>query len=151
MANAKNKSAKAATEATAATKSALNSIQENVSERASAAREQITTSVETVRETGTKTAGAAVDFGKAYYSSLSVLGQTIWGFGQEVYGEVTNHAQKTMQAKSLSDVASLQAAFVQTRIETSAAHSKEFIDVAREETEKTMKPIIELLDGKRAA
>ncbi|MEO1749789.1 MAG: phasin family protein, partial [Pseudomonadota bacterium] len=125
MATAKNKSANAATEATAATKSALNSIQENVSERASAAREQITTSVETVRETGTKTAGAAVDFGKAYYSGLSVLGQTIWGFGQEVYGEVTNHAQKTMQAKSLSDVASLQAAFVQTRIETSAAHSKE--------------------------
>ncbi|MEL7012207.1 MAG: phasin family protein [Pseudomonadota bacterium] len=151
MATAKKAPAKAATEATAATKSALNSIQENVSERATAAREQITTSVETVRETGSKTAGAAVDFGKAYYGSLTVLGQTLWGFGQEVYGEVTDHAQKTMQAKSLSDVASLQAAFVQTRIETSAAHSKEFIDVAREETEKTMKPIIELLDGKRAA
>ena len=151
MATAKKDAKKAATEATEATKSALNSIQENVSERASAAREQITTSVETARETGTKAAGAAVDFGKAYYSGMSVLGQTLWGFGQEFYGEVTNHAQKTLQAKSISDVASLQAAFVQTRIETTAAHGKEFIDVAREQTEQTMKPIIELLDSKRAA
>ncbi len=137
--------------ATADAKSALNSIQENVTERATAARETLTSGVETVRETGSKTAGAAVDFGKAYYSGVSVLGQTLWGFGQEFYGEVTSHAQKTMQAKSLSEVAGLQAAYMQTRIETSAAHGKEFIDVAREQAEQTMKPVIELLDGKRAA
>jgi hypothetical protein len=139
------------TEAKATAKSTLNSIQENVSERATAARETVTNGIETVRETGGKTAGAAVAFGKAYYSGVSVLGQTLWGFGQEFYGEVTNHAQKTMQAKSLNEVASLQAAYVQNRIETSAAHGKEFIDVAREQTEQTMKPIIELLDGNRAA
>ncbi|MEL6995957.1 MAG: phasin family protein, partial [Pseudomonadota bacterium] len=58
---------------------------------------------------------------------------------------------RTMGAKSLTDVAGLQAAFLQTRVETSAAHSKEFVDVAREQAEATLKPVIELLDGKRAA
>lgn len=130
---------------------ALSSIQENVTERATAARETLSNGFETVRETGGQAAGAAVDFGKAYYAGVNVLGRTLFGFGQEFYGEATNHVQKTLRAKCLSEAAGLQAAYLQNRIETSAAHSKEFIDVAREQAEATMKPVIELLDGKRAA
>lgn len=143
------------TEKTAAAKeeakSTLNSIQDTVTERASAARETLTEGFGTVRETSGMAAGAATDFGRAYYAGVTTLGRTLFGFGQEFYGEVTDHARKTMSAKSLREVAELQAAYVQNRIEVSAAHSKEFIDVARVETEKTMKPVIELLDGKRAA
>ncbi|MEO0566467.1 MAG: phasin family protein [Pseudomonadota bacterium] len=142
---------KATAEAKAEATSAIDTIRSNVTERATKVRETMTDGIENVRGTAGLTAGAAVDFGKAYYSGLSVLGQTLYGFGQEFYGEVTEHAQKTMGAKSLTDVAGLQAAFLQTRVETSAAHSKEFVDVAREQAEATLKPVIELLDGKRAA
>ncbi len=143
--SAKTEKKTAAAEATKT--STFDSIRENVSERASSVRE----TVGTVRDTAGQTVGAATDFGKAYYSGVTVLGQTLFGFGKEFYGEVTEHAQKTMKAKSLSEVAGLQAAFMQTRIETSAAHGKEFIDVARVQAEETMKPVIALLDGNRAA
>lgn len=132
-------------------KSALNSIRENVTGGAAKVRETVTERFANVRGTANQTAGTAVDFGKAYYAGMTVLGKVLYGFGQEFYGEVSDHAQKTMRAKSLTEVAGLQAAYLQTRVETSAAHSKEFIDVAREQTEATLKPVIELLDGKRAA
>ncbi|MEM1374713.1 MAG: phasin family protein [Pseudomonadota bacterium] len=147
----KEKASAKATEAKADAKSAVSNIRESVSERASAVRENVTERLDDVRGTANLTAGAAVDFGKAYYSGLTTVSKTLWGFGQEFYGEVTDHAQKTMQAKNIRQVAELQAAFLQTRVETSAAHGKEFIDVARVETEKTMKPVLELLDGQRAA
>lgn len=140
-----------ATEAKAEAKSAVSKAREAVSERASAVRENVTERLDDVRGTANLTAGAAMDFGKAYYAGLTTVSKTLWGFGQEFYGEVTDHAQKTMQAKNIQQVAELQASFMQTRLETSAAHGKEFIDVARVETEKTLKPVIELLDGKRAA
>lgn len=142
---------KTANQSTESVKSALNSIQENVSERASAVRETVSNSFDTVRSTGSDAAGATVEFGKAYYAGVSILGQTVWGFGQEFYGEVTDHARKTMGAKSVREVAELQASYVQGRIETSASHGKEFIDIAREQAELTMKPIISLLDSKRSA
>ncbi|MCH2076004.1 MAG: phasin family protein [Rhodobacteraceae bacterium] len=132
-------------------KSTVSKVRESVSERASAVRENVTERFDDVRGTANLTAGAAMDFGKAYYAGLTTVSKTLWGFGQEFYGEVTDHAQKTMQAKNIQQVAELQASFMQTRLETSAAHGKEFIDVARVETEKTLKPVIELLDGKRAA
>ncbi|MEM1233070.1 MAG: phasin family protein [Pseudomonadota bacterium] len=147
----KEKASAKATEAKADAKSAVSNIRESVTERASAVRENVTERFDDVRGTANMTAGAAMDFGKAYYAGLTTVSKTLWGFGQEFYGEVTDHAQKTMQAKNLKQVAELQAAFLQTRVETSAAHGKEFIDVARIETEKTMKPVLELLDGKRAA
>ncbi|MEO0487530.1 MAG: phasin family protein [Pseudomonadota bacterium] len=131
--------------------SKLSSIRENVLDRASDARATVTSGLDTARGVSSQTSGAAVDFGKAYYAGVSTLGRTLFGFGKEFYGEVTTHAQKTMSAKSVREVAELQAAYIQTRIETSAAHGKEFIDVATVEAEKTMKPVIELLDGKRAA
>ncbi|MEL6996489.1 MAG: hypothetical protein AAGK67_17840, partial [Pseudomonadota bacterium] len=96
---------KAAAEAKAEATSAIDTIRSNVTERATKVRETMTDGIENVRGTAGLTAGAAVDFGKAYYAGLSVLGQTLYGFGQEFYGEVTEHAQKTMGAKSLTDVA----------------------------------------------
>ena len=132
-------------------KSTLNKVRENVTERASAVRENVTERLDDVRGTANQTAGAAVDFGKAYYSGLNTIGKTLWGFTQEVYGETATHVQKTMQAKNVKEVAALQASFMQHRVENSAAHGKELIDVTRVQVEETIKPIVELLDGKRAA
>lgn len=151
MATATKKADVKAEEAKADAKSAFTAARESVSERVSDARETVTSGLDTVRGGANLTAGAAMDFGRAYYGGVTTLGKTLWGFGQEFYGEATAHAQKTMQAKNVQQVAELQGAFIQTRIENSAAHGKEFIDVARKEAENTMKPIIELLDGKRAA
>jgi len=148
MANATKSDAKAPVEENAST---MSTIRENVMERASDARETLTNGFDTARGVSNQAAGASVDFGKAYYAGLSTIGRTLFGFGKEFYGEVSGHAQKTMSAKSVREVAELQAAFVQSRIETSAAHGKELIDVTALEAEKTMKPVIELLDGKRAA
>ncbi len=149
MATAKN-TAKAET-AAKTKKSALGTLQDSVTERTSAVREQVTERLDTVRGTVGQAAGVAVDFSKAYYSGINVLGKTLFGFGKEFYGETTEHVQKTMRAKCLSEVAGLQAAYLQSRIETSATHGKEFIDVARVQAEETMKPVIQLLDGQRTA
>lgn len=152
MATAKKEAAPKAAEAkTEEAKSALSSVRENVTERVSAARETVTENFDSVRGTANRTAGAAMDFGKAYYAGVTTVGSTLWGFAQEFYGEGANHVQKTFQAKNVQQVAELQAAYLQSRIETSAAHGKEFIDVARGEAEKTLKPIVDLLDGQRAA
>ncbi|MEL6959156.1 MAG: phasin family protein [Pseudomonadota bacterium] len=151
MATAKKTEKTETPEVKEAAKTTVAAVRENVTERVSAARETVMNSADTVRGVSTQASGAAVDFGKAYYSGLTTLGQTLWGFGQEFYGEVSSHATKTFQARSLKQVAELQAAFAQTRIENSAAHGKEFIDVARVQAEQTIKPIVELLDGKRAA
>ncbi|MEM6727932.1 MAG: phasin family protein [Pseudomonadota bacterium] len=148
----KDKAAAAkAEEAKADAKSAVSNIRESVTQRASSVRENVTERFDDVRGTANMTAGAAMDFGKAYYAGLTTVGRTLWGMTQEVYGEASSHVTKTFQARNVREVAELQAAFVQTRIENSAAHGKELIDVTRVEAEKTMKPVIELLDGKRAA
>ncbi|MEM9717493.1 MAG: phasin family protein [Pseudomonadota bacterium] len=147
MATAK-KTAQAASKEAAST---VETIRENVSERATAAKEAVSERYETVKDTAGTAAGVAKDFGTAYYTGVTTLGKTLFGFAQEFYGEAAEHATKTMKAKNLTSVAELQAAFIQSRIENSATHGKIFIDVARQQTEATMKPVIDLLDGKRAA
>ena len=133
------------------TKSTVESIRENVSERATAATQTVTDSYETVRGTAGKVAGVAKDFGSAYYTGVTTLGKTLFGFAQDIYVETAEHATKTMKAKDMTSVAELQAAFIQSRIENAATHSKIFVDVARQQTEATMKPIVEALDTKKAA
>ncbi|MEO0343162.1 MAG: phasin family protein [Pseudomonadota bacterium] len=139
--------AAAAEEAT----STVETIRENVSERATAAKEAVAERYETVRDTASTAASVAKDFGTAYYNGVSTLGKTLFGFAQEFYAETAEHATKTMKAKNLTSVAELQAAFIQSRIENSATHGKVFIDVARQQTEATMKPVIALLNTKSAA
>lgn len=89
--------------------------------------------------------------GKAYVSGLIELGGALGGFGREILTEAGEHARATVRARCLRDVAELQAAFVQHRIEMSATHTKEFVDLARVKTEEAIAPIADLLKHDKAA
>ena len=102
MATATKKTAEPKVEAKAEeVKSTVENIRENVTERATAVRDNVTERYEDAREVASKTSGAAMDFGKAYYAGVTTVGKTLFGFGKEIYGEVASHAQKTMSAKSI--------------------------------------------------
>jgi len=150
-----NKAAEATKEvvetAKAETKSTVETIRENVTERASAATKTVSEGYKTATDTAGAVAGVAKEFGTAYYNGVSILGKTLFGFAQDVYAETAEHATKTMKAKDMTSVAELQAAFIQSRIENAAKHSKVFIDVAHQQTKATWKPVIDALDTKKAA
>lgn len=101
-----------------------------------------------IRSTVGNVGGALTEGTKAYFTGLGELATTLGGFGREVLQDTGSHVRATVQAKSLRDVADLQVAFVQNRIEMSATHSKEFVDLARIKAESTLAPITGLLQQK---
>jgi hypothetical protein len=108
--------------------------------------------LETVRGTATELGGAFAEGGKAYVGGLIELGRTLGGFGREILGEMGEHARATMRARSVREAAELQAAFAQHRVEMTATHAKEFVDLARMKSEEVIAPIADLLkQDKKAA
>ena len=107
--------------------------------------------IETVRGTATEVGGAFAEGGKAYVGGLIELGRTLGGFGREILGEVGQHARATMQAKSVRDLAELQAAFAQHRVEMTATHAKELVDLARAKSEEVIAPIADMVKTDRKA
>jgi hypothetical protein len=95
--------------------------------------------------------GALNAGGRAYAGGLLELGRTLGGFGREILNETNEHVRATFKAKCLREVAELQAAFVQHRVEMSATHSKEFIDLARAKTEEVIVPFTERLKNDKTA
>ena len=59
--------------------------------------------------------------------------------------ETGEHLRATVRAKNLRELAELQAAFAQHRIEMSATHAKELADLARAGSEQAIAPIAGLL------
>jgi hypothetical protein len=107
--------------------------------------------IETVRGTATEIAGAFADGGKAYVGGLVELGRTLGGFGREILGEAGEHVRTTLRAKSVREATELQAAFAQHRVEMTATHAKEFVDLARVKSEEVIAPIADLLKHDKKA
>jgi hypothetical protein len=97
--------------------------------------------------------GGAMTVGsRAYVGGLMELGRTLGGFGREVLNDAGEHVRATIRAKNLREVAELQASYAQHRIEMSATHSKEFVDLARVKSEEVIAPFADLLkQDKKAA
>jgi hypothetical protein len=72
------------------------------------------------------------------------------GFGREVANEAGQHVRATIEARALRDVAEVQAAWLQHRIETSTAHVKEFADLAHSRTMEVIAPFASLLRRNKA-
>ncbi|WP_157994785.1 phasin family protein [Paracoccus tegillarcae] len=90
--------------------------------------------------------GGAVSAGsRAYVNGLMELGRTFGGFGREVLSEAGDHVRATFNAKCMREVAELQASYVQHRVEMSATHSKEIVDLARVKTEAVIAPFADLV------
>jgi hypothetical protein len=88
---------------------------------------------------------------RAYVSGVVELGRTLGGFGRENAVEAGRHVRATTEARSLREVAELQAAWVQHRLETSTAHAKEFADLAHAKTMEVITPFAALLKQDKAA
>jgi hypothetical protein len=95
--------------------------------------------------------GALTAGSRAYVNGVLELGRTLGGFGREVAAEAGRHVRSTIEARSLREVAELQAAWVQHRVETSTAHSKEFADLAHAKAMDVIAPFAALLKRDKAA
>lgn len=86
-----------------------------------------------------------------YVSGIVALGSAIAGFGRETVAEFGQHAKATLDARSIREVAELQAGWVQHRVETATAQAKELADLTREKTEEVIEPFTALLKQDKAA
>jgi hypothetical protein len=93
----------------------------------------------------TNVSGALRAGSRAYVNGMLELSRALGGFGREIFAEAGRHVRATIEARSLREVAELQAAWVQHRIETSTAHSKEFADLAHAKTMDLITPFAALL------
>jgi hypothetical protein len=104
-----------------------------------------------VKEIATELSGALTAGSRAYMNGVLELGRTLGGFGSEIAAEAGRHVRATIEARSLREVAELQAAWVQHRVETSTAHAKEFADLAHTKTMEGIAPFAALLKQNKAA
>jgi hypothetical protein len=95
--------------------------------------------------------GALTAGSRAYVNGVLELGRTLGGFGREIAAEAGRLVRATIEARSLREVAELQAAWVQHRVETSTAHAKEFADLAHARTMDVIAPFAALLKQDKAA
>jgi len=82
---------------------------------------------------------------RAYVNGILELGRTLGGFGREVAMETGRHVRATVEARSLREVAELQAAWAQHRVETATAQAKEFADVAHAKAIGVIAPFTAML------
>jgi hypothetical protein len=97
------------------------------------------------KEIATNVSGALHAGSCAYVNGILELSRTLGGFGREIAAEASRHVRATIEARSLREVAELQAAWVQHRIETSTAQTKEFADLAHTKTMDVITPFAALL------
>jgi hypothetical protein len=98
-----------------------------------------------VKEFATRLPGSVTAGSRAYMSGVLALGRALGGQGREIAAEAGRHVRVTLKARSLREVAELQAAWVQHRAETSTAHAKEFADLAHARTMDVVAPFVALL------
>jgi hypothetical protein len=107
--------------------------------------------LEGARRIATGLGGALGDGGKAYVAGVLELGRTLGGFSREILTESGQHVRATARAKNLRELAELQAAFAQRRIEMSATYTKEFADLACAKSEAVIAPFASLLARDKTA
>jgi hypothetical protein len=95
--------------------------------------------------------GALAAGGKTYFTGVLELGRTLGGFGREVLGELAEHLRATVRVKDVHEAGALQVAWVQHRLEMSATHAKEFVDLARVKSEEVVAPFAALLKPDKVA
>ena len=103
------------------------------------------------KEIARELSGALKAGSRAYVNGVVDLGWTLSSFGREIAAEAGRHVRATIEARSLREVAELQAAWVQHRVETSTAHAKEFTDLAHARTMDVITPFAALLKQDKAA
>ena len=103
------------------------------------------------KEIATELQGALTAGSRAYVNGVLELGRTLGGFGREIVAEAGRHVRATIEARSLREVAELQAAWVQHRVETSTAQAKEFADLAHDKAMDVIAPFTALLKRDKAA
>jgi hypothetical protein len=97
------------------------------------------------KQIATEFSAALTAGSRAYVNGILELGRTLGGFGREVAVEAGRHVRATVEARSLREVAELQAAWAQHRVETSTAQVKEFADVTHAKAIGVITPFAAML------
>lgn len=87
---------------------------------------------------------------RAYMDGLNELSRLFFTFGKEIVDDGVNHMKATLRAKNLRDVAELQVAYAQHRVESAASHMQQIVELTRVKTEDTLKPIAGLVKREAA-
>ncbi len=119
-------------------------------EDAKAATTGLDTRVTGAKEIATEVSAALTAGSRAYINGVLELGQTLGSFGRELTVEAGRHIRATVEARSLRELAELQAAWAQHRIETSTAQAKEFTDLAHARATAVITPFAALLKQAKA-
>jgi hypothetical protein len=98
---------------------------------------QVNENLDKVRNVGR----ALSEGGKAYVTGVLEIARTLGGFGKEVLVEAGQHVRACVTAKNLRELTELQVAFVQHRIEMTATHAKEIVDLTRVKSEAVIAPL----------
>lgn len=104
-----------------------------------------------VKELTTGVPAALAASGQAYTVGLLEIGKMLGGFGREVFAEAGRHGKATFRARNLRELAELQAAFAQHRLEISTAHAKELADLAHDQARHMIAPLVTLLRPEKTA
>lgn len=88
---------------------------------------------------------------RAYTNSITELSRMLLGFGRDVVDDSVNHVKATFRATNLRQVAELQVAFAQNRIEGAAAHLQQVVELARAKAGDAIDPLAGLVKTKEAA
>lgn len=118
---------------------------ETFASKVNAATSTVTARLDTARATTWDIANGLNAGRRAYVEGMYELGRMLFGFGKEVVDDSVNHVRATVKARNLREVAELQAAFAQHRVESAAAHMQQFVEVARDKTENMLAPITGLV------
>jgi hypothetical protein len=103
------------------------------------------------KEIASGVSAAVTAGGRAYVNGILELSRALGGFGRELTVEAGRHVRSTFEARNLRELAELQAAWAQHRMETSTAQTKEFIDLAHAKTMGVITPFAALLKQNKAA
>ncbi|MBV8399824.1 MAG: phasin family protein [Acetobacteraceae bacterium] len=103
------------------------------------------------KETAISLSGALTAASRAYVNGILDLGRTLGGFGREIAAEAGRQVRATIEARNMRELAELQAAWVQHRVETSTAQAKELADLAHAKAMDVIAPFASLLNQDKAA
>lgn len=110
-----------------------------------------TASKATAAKTETKTDatrnlfGALSLTGKKTVEGVFAFDKALFGIAKSAVTSYVDHGKAIAGAKSISDVVDIQAAYAHSAIETTAANSRELLDLAKTKTEEAYAPVKEAI------
>lgn len=102
-------------------------------------------------ETASKMFGAFFSAGRKAVEGVIEVDKALLGYARDAVTGYVELGKETMQAKSLNDVLDLHVARAHSRIETTAANTREILELTRQKVGETYAPVKDVLQASRTS